>query len=72
MQNSFGEGMMERGSRVGVIRALRIAVRGWFRHDGSVLSAALAYYASLSLFPILLVLIAGLGYLSRISPALQG
>lgn len=51
--------------------ALRVALGEWDRHDGYLLSAALAYYASLSLFPLCLVLIAGLGHLSQISPALE-
>ena len=41
--------------------ALRAAVCNWIRDDGFLLSAALAYYASVSLFPICLVLFAGLG-----------
>jgi membrane protein len=51
--------------------ALRTAVRNWSRDDGFLLSAALAYYASVSLFPICLVLFAGLGYLSQVSPEFQ-
>lgn len=43
----------------------------WDRHDGYLLSAALAYYASLSLFPLCLILTAALGHLSRLSPALE-
>jgi membrane protein len=51
--------------------ALRAAVCNWSRDDGFLHSAALAYYASASLFPICLVLFAGLGYLSGISPQFQ-
>ncbi|MFN0053300.1 MAG: YihY/virulence factor BrkB family protein [Planctomycetales bacterium] len=51
--------------------ALRAAVRHWIRDDGFLLSAGLAYYASVSLFPICMVLFAGLGYLSQVSFALQ-
>jgi membrane protein len=51
--------------------ALRNAVFRWSRDDGFLHSAALAYYASVSLFPICLVLFAGLGYLSRVSPDFQ-
>lgn len=50
---------------------LRAAVFNWNRDDGFLLSAALAYYASVSLFPISLVLFAGLGCLSQISPEFQ-
>ena len=35
--------------------------REWGEDDGSLLAAAVAYYAALSLFPLLLVLISGLG-----------
>jgi membrane protein len=39
--------------------------------DGLWLAAAMAYYAAFSFFPLLLVLIAGLGLLLRISPGAQ-
>ncbi len=51
--------------------ALCAAVSNWSRDDGFLLSAALAYYASVSLFPICLVVFAGLGFLSQISPEFQ-
>lgn len=51
--------------------SFRLAFDEWSRHDGYLLSAALAYYASLSLFPICLVLIAGLGQLSNFSVSLE-
>ncbi len=51
--------------------ALKKALREWDRHDGYLLSAALAYYASLSLFPLCLMLIAALGHLSQFSPVLE-
>jgi membrane protein len=51
--------------------ALRAAVCNWSRDDGFLLSAGLAYYASVALFPICLVLLAGLGYLSQVSPEFQ-
>jgi len=51
--------------------ALRAAVCNWIRDDGFLLSAGLAYYASVALFPICLVLLAGLGYLSQVSPEFQ-
>ncbi|MBL9122365.1 MAG: YihY/virulence factor BrkB family protein [Planctomycetaceae bacterium] len=43
----------------------------WNRDDGNVLSAAMAYYASFSIFPLCLILMAGFGYLSRISARLR-
>jgi membrane protein len=42
--------------------------QGWQEDDGFLLSAAMAYYAAFSLFPLLLVLIAGLGVVMRLSP----
>jgi membrane protein len=47
-------------------------VSKWYEDDGGVLSAAMAYYAAFSLFPLCMVLIAALGWASRISPLLQG
>ena len=44
---------------------------GWSKHDGSLLSAATAYYAALSLFPLCVVLIAALGVVGRHSASLQ-
>ena len=35
---------------------------GWQQHDGFLLSAAMAYYAAFSLFPLCLVLISILGF----------
>lgn len=37
----------------------------WNRDEGFLISAAMAYYAALSLFPLTLVLISGLGYFLR-------
>lgn len=51
--------------------ALRSAVDNWNRDDGFLLTAALAYYATVALFPICLVLFAALGYLSQVSPQFQ-
>jgi membrane protein len=50
---------------------LRSTWNGWWKHDGNLLSAATAYYAAFSLFPLCLVLIAGLGFVSRYSTFLQ-
>ena len=44
---------------------------GWSKHDGSLLSAATAYYAAFSLFPLCVVLIAALGVVGRHSAFLQ-
>ena len=44
---------------------------GWSKHDGSLLSAATAYYAAFSLFPLCVVLIAVLGVVGRYSAFLQ-
>ena len=44
---------------------------GWRRNDGTLLSAATAYYAAFSLFPLCLVLIAGLGFFGRYSAFVQ-
>ena len=41
---------------------------GWQKHDGMLLSAAMAYYAAFSLFPLCLVLISILGFGMRLWP----
>jgi membrane protein len=46
-------------------------VQGWISHDGNVLTAAMAYYAALSLFPMCLVLISVLGFVMRVSENVQ-
>lgn len=43
----------------------------WDEDEGFLRSAAMAYYAAFSLFPLCLVLMAGLGLVSRISVAVQ-
>lgn len=50
---------------------VRRAFQGWQEDDGGMLAAAMAYYALLSLFPILLILIATVGFLLRLSPGVQ-
>ena len=40
---------------------------GYMKHDGLVLSAAMAYAAAFSLFPLCLVLMAVLGFVMRFS-----
>ena len=55
-------------------RVWRVLVRtgeGWSRHDGTLLSAAMAYYGAFCLFPLCLVLIAILGFLARFSARVQ-
>jgi membrane protein len=52
-------------------RVLWSAWSGWLEHDGGVLSAAVAYCGAFSLFPICLVLVAGLGVAGRYSSFLQ-
>ncbi len=44
-----------------LVRRLLAAYQGFNEHDGSLMAAAMAYYFALSLFPLLLVLVAGLG-----------
>lgn len=41
---------------------LRQTFREWREDDGSLMAAAVSYYAALSLIPLILVLIAGLGF----------
>lgn len=50
---------------------LRVSVTNWLSDGGALLSAAMAYYGALSLYPLLLILIAGLGWLSTVVPDLQ-
>ena len=46
---------------IALVRRLLAAYHGFNEHDGSLMAAAMAYYFALSLFPLLLVLVAGLG-----------
>jgi membrane protein len=52
-------------------RVLWSTWRGWLKHDGFTLSAAIAYCGAFSLFPLCLVLIAGMGIAGRYSTYLQ-
>jgi membrane protein len=52
-------------------RRLRETVTNWQADDGPTLAAAVAYYAALSLFPLLLLLIASLGIALRYSTGAQ-
>lgn len=50
---------------------LKQTVRHWKEDDGNLLAAAMAYYATLSFFPMLLILISALGLLLRFSGGTQ-
>ena len=50
---------------------LKQAVKHFKQDDGNLLAAAMAYYATLSFFPMLLILIAALGLLLRFSGGTQ-
>ncbi|MBI2479260.1 MAG: YihY/virulence factor BrkB family protein [Planctomycetia bacterium] len=52
----------------GVLINLLEASRRWQRDDAGLLAACVAYYATISLFPLLMVLIAGLGIFLRFTP----
>lgn len=52
----------------GVLVNLLEASRRWQRDDAGLLAACVAYYATISLFPLLMVLIAGLGIFLRFTP----
>lgn len=54
------------------IPALRDTYRAWSEDDGPLLSAAMAFYAAFSLFPLILVLISVLGLVMRFSDKVQG
>jgi membrane protein len=55
-----------------VWRILMSAVQRWNRDEGFLLSAAMAYYAALSIFPLMLILISGFGLAMRFSLAVRG
>ena len=46
---------------------IKQTVRHWREDDGSLLAAAVAYYATLSFFPLLLILVSALGLMLRFS-----
>jgi membrane protein len=52
-------------------RLLLVTWNGWSKDDGGMMSAAIAYYGAFSLFPLCLVLIAGLGIVGRYSAFVQ-
>src|SRR5689334_24580719 len=43
----------------------------WNRNDGSTLAASMAYYAAFSFFPLVMVLISGLGFALQFSANAQ-
>lgn len=47
--------------KIPLISSLQKAYARWSEDDGSLMAAAVAYYAALSFFPLLLVIISGLG-----------
>jgi membrane protein len=53
------------------LRQLRTTLRRWRRDDGSLIAASMAYYAVLSFFPLLLLLVAALGFVLRFSHGAQ-
>lgn len=54
-----------------LLPALVEAPQRWSNDNGFLLCAAMSYYASLSIFPLCLLLIAGLGYVMRFSEQAQ-
>jgi len=50
---------------------LKQTVKRWSEDDGSLLAAAMAYYAALSFFPLLLIFIAALGIVLHFSSGAQ-
>ena len=55
-----------------VWRLLVATWNGWQKDDGGMLSAATDYYGAFSLFPLCLVLVAGVGVIGRYSAVVQG
>ncbi len=53
------------------IRQMQTAARSWTRHNSNMMSAALAYYATCSLFPAVLLLISILAVAHRLSSGVQ-
>jgi membrane protein len=64
--NEVGIGMAKR-----IWNVLRQTVVRWTRNDGNLLAASMAYYAAFSLFPLLLVLLAAIGFALRFSTGAQ-
>lgn len=60
-------GLVQTGSNYGseICGSLQAALKRWQADDGSAMAACVAYYLALSLFPMLLLLIAGVGLVMR-------
>ena len=60
-------GLVQTGYEYGseILCSLMAAHRRWQADDGSAMAACVAYYLALSLFPMLLLLIAGVGLVMR-------
>ena len=60
-------GLIQTGSNYGseICSSLLAALKRWQADDGSAMAACVAYYLALSLFPMLLLLIAGVGLVMR-------
>ena len=54
--------------KTSILNRLRRVYRQWRDDDGNLLAAAVAYYAALSFFPLLLVLISGVGLFLQWTP----
>ena len=63
--------MNDSPKRLPLWRRFPEAFRKWQSDDGSLLAAAVAYYAALSLLPLLLILTSVLGYVLRFSSSAQ-
>lgn len=55
----------------GIWNVLQQTVARWTRNDGNLLAASMAYYAAFSFFPLLMVLISGLGFALKFSESAQ-
>jgi membrane protein len=62
---------MIRWLKANVWPRIQCTIKGWQDDDGALLAAAMAYYALLSLFPLLLILLSLLGYVLRFSSEAQ-
>lgn len=60
-------GLVQKGADYGseICSTLLAALKRWQADDGSAMAACVAYYLALSLFPMLLLLIAGVGLVMR-------
>ncbi|MEM7314568.1 MAG: hypothetical protein AAF497_15585, partial [Planctomycetota bacterium] len=51
------------------LQTIRRVIDRWNRDDAGMLAAAVAYYAAVSLFPLLMILTSALGYFLKWTPA---